>query len=189
MSSGIDTKTWGEIQAGMKFTAAFDAPEVTPLTTASGEPGHDGDGDDGGLPLTKALALLRLRQDAAFQDVLSELESQVDVYESKSKSLSTPAPTAQRFADRAEGIKFVLTAFANNFNDATERVKSATETERLALGPDDARVFAQVTGKQAVVSTANPGFPTEYDKVSAETVMENTKRAIDFFENDKMGKK
>jgi hypothetical protein len=185
VSKEQDLQNWDAIQQGMKFTASLDQPDTAPIAGASGEPDTaTTQDDDAGMPLTTALSLLRLRQNAVLQEILGNVESQVEILEGKAKSLAIPAGNAQRFSDRAEGLKMALKAFSTNFKDATERVQAATEPERLGLNSEDARLFAQITGKQATVTVASPSFPVRYDAASAEVILANTRRAI-----DQMGKK
>jgi hypothetical protein len=185
MSHSADVRNWQDIQAGMKFTAALDQPEPAPIAAASGEPDTaETQDDEAGMPLNMALSLLRLRQISVLQDMLANAESQAELLDCKAKSLSTPAGNAQRYADRAEGSRNVLTIFSSNFSEAVERVKTASESERLSLNAEDARLFASVSGKAATVQIASPMFPVRYDAASAETILANTRKQI-----EQMGKK
>lgn len=174
-----DLQNWENIRAGMKFTASLDQPDPEPIAAASGEPDTTLTQDDDSMPLNTALALLRIRQSPMLQDILASIESQAEGLDSKAKSLSTPAGSAQRYSDRAEGMRTTLTAFANNFAEAGERLKNASESERIGLNAEDARLFASVSGKAATVQIASPSFPIQRDAASAEAILANTRKQID----------
>jgi hypothetical protein len=185
---------WNDIQEGMRFTESlYQSAEPEPAAEASAAGGDNPPNDDV-LSVADALAILRLTQSPILQQILQSLQSQADGLDGKAKNLKNSNP--QRYMDKCEGIKTALAAFSSNFADAIERVKSASNDERLSFSGSDAQLFAQVTGKSATVSAASkfaPRVNVSQQVVDVKTapaqdareVLENTRKAIAHFSGEK----
>jgi hypothetical protein len=174
---------WNDIQEGMRFTESLYQPaEPEPAAEASALGGDNPPPDDDVLSLADALAILRLKQSPILQQILQSLQSQADGLDGKAKNLKNPNP--QRYMDKCEGIKTAIAAFASNFADATFRVQTASNEERLSFSGSDAQLFAQVTAKSATVSAASKFAPlvNVSQQVDPTTILENTRRAQEFLE-------